>query len=114
MPLYAYECDKCGVRFDRRQVFDDEPVRVCPECRGKVHRLIQPAGVIFKGGGFYSTDHKGSSSSKTNGGAKETTASDGAAKSDSPKSDTAKSEPKSESASESKPAAPAKAATSDN
>lgn len=61
MPLYAYECKECGVRFDRRQGFDDAPITVCPECEGAVHRLIQPAGVIFKGSGFYVTDHKGSS-----------------------------------------------------
>jgi putative FmdB family regulatory protein len=47
MPLYAYECENCGARFDRRQGFDDEPIRVCPECKKRaVHRLIQPAGVI--------------------------------------------------------------------
>lgn len=63
MPLYAYECKDCGVRFERRQGFDDPPITVCPECEGSVHRLIQPAGVIFKGSGFYSTDHKGSSHS---------------------------------------------------
>lgn len=61
MPLYAYECKDCGVRFERRQGFNDPAITVCPECEGKVHRLIQPAGVIFKGSGFYVTDNKGSS-----------------------------------------------------
>jgi putative FmdB family regulatory protein len=61
MPLYAYQCKDCGVRFERRQGFDDPAVTVCPECEGSVHRLIQPAGVIFKGSGFYVTDHKSSS-----------------------------------------------------
>jgi putative FmdB family regulatory protein len=65
MPLYAYECKECGVRFDRRQGFDEEPVRICPECEGEVHRLIQPAQIVFKGSGFYSTDHKSSSRSNT-------------------------------------------------
>jgi putative FmdB family regulatory protein len=65
MPLYAYECKECGVRFDRRQGFDDPPITVCPECEGVVHRLIQPAGVIFKGSGFYVTDNKGSSLTST-------------------------------------------------
>ena|SRR5688572_32138569 len=72
MPVYAYECKDCGVRFDRRQSFNDEALRVCPECEGSVHRLIQPAGVIFKGSGFYSTDNRGgknagSGSSKSEG-----------------------------------------------
>jgi putative FmdB family regulatory protein len=63
MPLYAYECKECGVRFDRRQGFDDAPIKICPECEGEVHRLIQPAQIVFKGSGFYSTDHKSSRSS---------------------------------------------------
>lgn len=62
MPLYAYECRECGVRFDRRQGFDEEPIKLCPECEGEVHRLIQPAQIVFKGSGFYSTDHKSSRS----------------------------------------------------
>ena len=58
MPLYQYQCAECGVRFERVQHYDDPPVAVCPECEGKVHRLIGPVGVVFKGQGFYSTDHK--------------------------------------------------------
>lgn len=60
MPIYAYECQDCGVRFERRQGFSDDPVTVCPECEGSVHRLIQPAGIIFRGSGFYVTDNKSS------------------------------------------------------
>jgi putative FmdB family regulatory protein len=62
MPIYAYECKNCGVRFERRQSFNDDPITVCPECEGEVHRLIQPAGIVFKGSGFYVTDHRGSKS----------------------------------------------------
>ena len=58
MPLYAYECADCGVRFERRQSFSDDAITVCPECGGHVRRLIQPAGIIFKGTGFYVTDNK--------------------------------------------------------
>lgn len=65
MPIYAYECKECGVRFDRRQSFSDDPITICPECGGEVHRLIQPAGIIFKGSGFYVTDNRGSKSSLT-------------------------------------------------
>ena len=102
MPLYAYECKECGVRFDRRQGFDEEPIKICPECEGDVHRLIQPAGIVFKGSGFYSTDNKsarssGSSSSK---------------KSDSTSSDTVgKTESKSESKTETKTETSAKPST---
>ena len=65
MPIYAYECKSCGVRFERRQSFSDDPVTICPECEGEVHRLLQPPGIIFKGSGFYVTDNRGSKSSLT-------------------------------------------------
>ncbi len=67
MPLYEYQCEACGVRFERRQHVNDEPVRVCPECGGKVHRLIQPVGIIFKGSGFYVTDNRAKSSTSKPG-----------------------------------------------
>ncbi len=62
MPTYVYECEDCGVRFERLQSYSDAPLRDCPECNGHVHRVIQPVGVIFKGSGFYVTDNKGKSS----------------------------------------------------
>jgi putative FmdB family regulatory protein len=84
MPLYAYECKECGVRFDRRQGFDEEPIKVCPECEGEVHRLIQPAQIVFKGSGFYSTDHKSSRSSTPSTNKKsESTTSDSGSKTES-------------------------------
>jgi putative FmdB family regulatory protein len=58
MPLYEYECKACGMRFERRQHFTDDPVKTCPECGGEVHRLIHPVGIIFKGKGFYVTDNR--------------------------------------------------------
>ena len=61
MPIYEYECDKCGVRFERIQRFSDDPLTDCPECEGHVHRVIQPVGVVFKGSGFYVTDNRQSS-----------------------------------------------------
>lgn len=61
MPLYEYECQDCGVRFERRQHMEDEPVKICPECGGEVQRLIQPVGIIFKGSGFYVTDNRAES-----------------------------------------------------
>lgn len=57
MPLYEYECESCGVRFERQQSIEDEPLETCPECGGEVHRVIHPARIIYKGKGFYSTDH---------------------------------------------------------
>ncbi|MGZ9235055.1 MAG: FmdB family zinc ribbon protein [Anaerolineales bacterium] len=59
MPIYTYRCDSCGVQFERHQFFHDEPLKICPECRKKtLRKVITPAKVIFKGSGFYATDHK--------------------------------------------------------
>lgn len=63
MPLYEYQCETCGVRFERVQKFSDAPLSECPECDGAVHRLIGPVGVVFKGNGFYVNDSKRRSSS---------------------------------------------------
>lgn len=62
MPVYEYECEQCGVRFERLQRMADAPLTDCPECHGHVHRVMHPVGVIFKGSGFYVTDNRGKSS----------------------------------------------------
>ncbi len=59
MPIYAYECEECGVRFDARQKFSDDPITVCPECGGHTHRVPQAVGIVFKGSGWYAKDSKG-------------------------------------------------------
>lgn len=61
MPVYEYECEKCGKVFEISQSMKDDPLTDCPDegCKGKVKRLISSTGgVIFKGSGFYSTDYK--------------------------------------------------------
>lgn len=58
MPLYEYECRGCQARVERRQHFNDEPLKVCPTCGGDMRRLLYPAGIIFKGSGWYSTDSR--------------------------------------------------------
>jgi putative FmdB family regulatory protein len=59
MPVYTYRCENCGVQFERQQSFTDEPLKVCPECRKKtLKKVISPVRIVFKGSGFYSTDHK--------------------------------------------------------
>jgi putative FmdB family regulatory protein len=71
MPTYEYECERCGVRFERLQRMVDPPLTDCPECGGHVHRVMQPVGIIFKGSGFYVTDSKGKSSTGIPGKKKE-------------------------------------------
>jgi len=59
MPVYTYRCENCGVQFERHQSYTDEPLKICPECRKKsLKKVISPVRVVFKGSGFYSTDHK--------------------------------------------------------
>lgn len=61
MPTYAYKCEECGISFERMQRFSDDPLTHCPECNGTVHRVICPVGIVFKGSGFYVTDHRNKS-----------------------------------------------------
>ncbi|HOC91474.1 MAG TPA: zinc ribbon domain-containing protein [bacterium] len=58
MPVYAYECQKCGHAFEVEQGVNDPPKQRCPECRGKVNKVFSAVGVLFKGSGFYCTDSK--------------------------------------------------------
>ncbi len=70
MPTYQYACETCGHRFDIRQRFNDEPLTICPKCGAKIHRVINPVGIIFKGPGFYVTDNKNGSSNFINSSGK--------------------------------------------
>ena len=57
MPTYEYQCKSCDHRFEIWQKMTDEPLTVCPECNGTIRRILFPAGIVFKGSGFYKTDH---------------------------------------------------------
>jgi len=71
MPIYTYRCESCGVQFERHQFFHDAPLKICPECRKKtLKKVITPTRVIFKGSGFYATDHKAPSGEKSPSGDK--------------------------------------------
>ncbi|HEX7974303.1 MAG TPA: FmdB family zinc ribbon protein [Anaerolineales bacterium] len=59
MPVYTYRCENCGVQFEKTQKFSDQPLTRCPECGKKALRKVYtPVGIVFKGSGFYSTDHR--------------------------------------------------------
>ena len=59
MPTDAYRCQNCGSEFEKVQKFADSPVKKCPVCgKGPVRRLLQPAAIVFKGSGWYATDHR--------------------------------------------------------
>jgi putative FmdB family regulatory protein len=57
MPIYQYQCPKCNFRFDLRQNFSDDAAGDCPQCQTRARRLFTPVPIIFKGSGFYVTDH---------------------------------------------------------
>ena len=57
MPLYEYQCDECGHRFERLQKFSDEPVKTCTVCGGRVQKLVSSSAIQFKGTGWYVTDY---------------------------------------------------------
>ncbi len=66
MPIYTYRCENCGVQFEREQSYSEPPLKICPECRKKsLKKVISPVGVIFKGSGFYATDHRSPSGSNS-------------------------------------------------
>ena len=59
MPIYTYRCENCGVQFERQQKFTDQPLTRCPECGKKeLRKVYTPVGIVFKGSGFYATDHR--------------------------------------------------------
>ncbi|RPI35278.1 MAG: zinc ribbon domain-containing protein [Chloroflexota bacterium] len=69
MPVYTYRCENCGVQFERQQKFSDQPLTRCPECNKKTLRKVYtPVGIVFKGSGFYATDHRSPSGSNRSAG----------------------------------------------
>jgi len=86
VPTYSYACTACDNKFDVVQSFSDNSLTECPQCSGKLRKLFNSVGIVFKGSGFYRTDSRSGSTA----------------------SETAKSEPKSDS----KPAAAAASSTS--
>ena len=103
MPTYSYQCDDCSHAYEAFQKMTEDPHTVCPECKGRVQRLIGAgAGIVFKGSGFYVTDYKkpssGGAESKSeskseSSGKSESSKSESSGKSESSKSESsAKSE----------------------
>ena len=109
MPLYEYECDSCGNRFEKIQKFSDPLVDICPKCGKSVHKLMSSPAIQFKGSGFYITDYakKDSTPAGKTGGGKDR---DKDSSSESSSSDASSGE-KASAPSSPAPATPAKAAT---
>ena len=58
MPTYSYECTECGNRFDTVQAFTDDTLTTCEQCSGRLRKLFNSVGIVFKGSGFYRTDSR--------------------------------------------------------
>jgi putative FmdB family regulatory protein len=70
VPTYSYACTECSNRFDAVQAFTDDALTTCPECSGRLRKLFNSVGVVFKGSGFYRTDSREAAKSSTNGSSK--------------------------------------------
>ena len=66
MPLYEYECEACGTRFEKIRKFSDPPIDVCDKCgKGPVNKLLSSPAIQFKGSGWYITDYAKKPSSES-------------------------------------------------
>jgi len=74
LPTYQYACTECGHAFEQFQSFTDDALTVCPECEGRLRKVFNAVGVVFKGSGFYRTDSRteGKSSSTTSASTSDT------------------------------------------
>jgi len=71
VPTYQYACTECGHFFEQFQSFTDDALTECPVCSGKLRKVFNAVGVVFKGSGFYRNDSRAPSSEKSEGGSKE-------------------------------------------
>jgi putative FmdB family regulatory protein len=65
VPTYQYACTECGHAFEQFQSFSDDALTECPQCQGRLRKLFNAVGVVFKGSGFYRNDSRADSSSGT-------------------------------------------------
>lgn len=65
MPTYQYACTECDHAFEQVQSFSEDALTTCPECTGRLRKIFNAVGVVFKGSGFYRTDNRPDSKSST-------------------------------------------------
>lgn len=91
MPTYSYACTECGHTFDAVQAFSEDALTTCPQCSGRLRKLFNSVGVVFKGSGFYRNDSREAAKSSSASDSGSTAAPSGGDKTGSGKSDSAKS-----------------------
>jgi putative FmdB family regulatory protein len=67
VPTYQYSCTECGHFFEIAQSFSDDSLTVCPECEGRLRKVFNAVGVVFKGSGFYRTDSRAQTNGQKDG-----------------------------------------------
>jgi len=87
MPIYEYECEKCGNVFEAFQSFSDRSLTKCSSCSGKLHKIISQSTFHLKGSGWYVTDYAGKSQNAQTKQKSDESASLSDSKGDSPKSE---------------------------
>ena len=83
MPTYAYACTACDHRFEVVQSFSDDALTSCPQCEGRLRKLFNAVGVVFKGSGFYRTDSRSGSKASVPAGKTDSAATTSSSKSES-------------------------------
>jgi putative FmdB family regulatory protein len=108
MPLYEYQCDACGHRFEVIQKYSDAPIEICEKCGGAVRKLLSSPAIQFKGSGWYITDYAraGKSDGSSKSDSSSSSKSDSSSSSSSESKTESKGETKSESKTDAKPTAP--------
>jgi putative FmdB family regulatory protein len=74
VPTYQYACTECGHAFEQVQSFSDDALTTCPECTGRLRKVFNAVGVVFKGSGFYRTDSRAKDGAAGSSGSSETKA----------------------------------------
>ena len=65
MPTYSYACTSCDNAFDIVQSMSEDSLTECPKCHGRLRKLFNNVGVMFKGAGFYRTDSRSNTDSSS-------------------------------------------------
>ena len=65
MPTYQYLCTECGDSLEVQQSFTEDALTVCPECNGRLRKVFNAVGVVFKGSGFYRNDSRSTTTSSS-------------------------------------------------
>ncbi|WP_241385457.1 FmdB family zinc ribbon protein [Rhodococcus sp. CH91] len=93
MPTYSYACTACDNKFDIVQSFSDDSLTECPQCSGKLRKLFNSVGIVFKGSGFYRTDSRSGSTASESASTSSSTSSSSSDSSSSSSSSTSSSAP---------------------